>query len=174
MTAPLPLTFGLKTSPVHTTYAAIRRAWLQADEVPQIQDAWLWDHMLPLSGPADGNTFEGWTLLAALAAQTQRLRLGVLVTNNLIRQPAVLGKMATTVDVISGGRLVLGVGVGGTVPAGGEISGHPGQAEYAAYGLRVVPPAEGIGRLDESLTILRRMFTAEAVDFAGEYYELAG
>jgi alkanesulfonate monooxygenase SsuD/methylene tetrahydromethanopterin reductase-like flavin-dependent oxidoreductase (luciferase family) len=177
MSAARPVTFGLKTSPVHTTYAAIQRAWLQADDVTAIEDAWLWDHMLPLTGPKDGNIFEGWTLLAALAAQTQRLRLGLLVTSNRIRQPAVLGKMATTVDIISGGRLVLGIGVGGTNrPSGsnGVPGDDPGIAEYAAYGLTLVPPAEGIARLAESLIILRRMFTEEVFDFHGQYYELAG
>src|SRR5277367_249692 len=88
-----PLTFGLKTSPMHTTYQAILRTWQQADEVPEIEHAWLWDHMLPLSGPKDGPVYEGWTLLTALATQTRRLRLGLLVTNNQIRQPAVLGKI---------------------------------------------------------------------------------
>jgi alkanesulfonate monooxygenase SsuD/methylene tetrahydromethanopterin reductase-like flavin-dependent oxidoreductase (luciferase family) len=177
MPAAQPVTFGLKTSPVHTTYAEIQQAWLQADEVPEIEDAWLWDHMLPLTGPKDGNIFEGWTLLAALAAQTQRLRLGHLVTSNRIRQPAVLGKMATTVDVISGGRLVLGIGVGGThQPAGshGIPGDNPGLAEYAAYGLTLVSPGEGVARLAESLMILRRMFTEEVFDFHGQYYELAG
>jgi alkanesulfonate monooxygenase SsuD/methylene tetrahydromethanopterin reductase-like flavin-dependent oxidoreductase (luciferase family) len=177
MTDTRPVTFGLKTSPVHTTYAAIQRAWLQADEVPEIEDAWLWDHLLPLTGPRDGNIFEGWTLLAALAAQTRRLRLGHLVTSNRIRQPAVLGKMATTVDVISGGRLVLGIGVGGThEPAGshGIPGDNPGIAEYAAYGLTLVSPGEGVGRLAESLTILKRMFTQEVFDFNGRYYALTG
>jgi alkanesulfonate monooxygenase SsuD/methylene tetrahydromethanopterin reductase-like flavin-dependent oxidoreductase (luciferase family) len=177
MTDARPVSFGLKTSPVHTTYEWIQRTWQQADEVPEIQDAWLWDHMLPLTGPKDGNTFEGWTLLAALAAQTQRLRLGLLVTSNRIRQPAVLGKMATTVDVISAGRLVLGIGVGGThQPAGtnGIPGDNPGIAEYAAYGLTLVSPAEGIGRLAESLQILRRMFTDEVFDFQGRYYTLTG
>jgi alkanesulfonate monooxygenase SsuD/methylene tetrahydromethanopterin reductase-like flavin-dependent oxidoreductase (luciferase family) len=177
MTHTQPVTFGLKTSPVHTTYAAIQRAWLQADEVPEIEDAWLWDHLLPLTGPRDGNIFEGWTLLAALAAQTSRLRLGHLVTSNRIRQPAVLGKMATTVDVISGGRLVLGIGVGGThQPAGsyGIPGDNPGIAEYAAYGVRLVLPGEGVARLAESLTVLKRMFTEDVFDFDGRYYKLTG
>jgi alkanesulfonate monooxygenase SsuD/methylene tetrahydromethanopterin reductase-like flavin-dependent oxidoreductase (luciferase family) len=85
MTESRPVTFGIKTTPMHTTYERIRRTWLQADEVPELEHAWLWDHMLPLAGPRNGNLFEGWTLLAA---QTARLRLGLLVTNNLIRQPA--------------------------------------------------------------------------------------
>jgi alkanesulfonate monooxygenase SsuD/methylene tetrahydromethanopterin reductase-like flavin-dependent oxidoreductase (luciferase family) len=172
-----PITFGLKTSPVHTTYEQIQRSWLQADEVPEIAHAWLWDHMLPLTGPKDGNIFEGWTLLAALAAQTTRLQLGLMVTSNRIRPPAVLGKMATTVDVISGGRLVLGIGVGGThqPPGSGGIPGdNPAIAEYAAYGIPLVSPAEGIASLDESLRILRRMFTDDVFDFRGRYHTLTG
>ena len=170
MTDSRPVTFGLKTTPMHTTYEQVQRAWRQADEVPEIEHAWLWDHMLPLNGPRDGNIFEGWTLLSALAAQTRRVRLGLLVTNNRIRQPAVLGKMATTLDVISGGRLVLGLGVGGTQPAG-QTDSPP---EYAAYGLTLVPPGEGIGRLAEAITIIRRMFTEDEFDFAGKYYTLSG
>jgi alkanesulfonate monooxygenase SsuD/methylene tetrahydromethanopterin reductase-like flavin-dependent oxidoreductase (luciferase family) len=172
----MELTFGLKTSPMHTSYAAILRAWQQADEVPEIEHAWLWDHMLPLSGPKDGPIYEGWTLLSALAALTRRLRLGLLVTNNQIRQPAVLGKIASTVDVISGGRLVLGLGAGGTLPAGAAMTPdqHPGMAEYLAYGLPVTTPSEGLGRLAESITIVRRMFTEDVFDFAGRYYSLTG
>jgi alkanesulfonate monooxygenase SsuD/methylene tetrahydromethanopterin reductase-like flavin-dependent oxidoreductase (luciferase family) len=176
-----PLTFGLKTTPIHTTYDRILRAWQQADEVPEIEHAWLWDHMLPLTGPRNGACFEGWTLLAALAAQTARLRLGLMVTNSQIRPPAVLGKMAATLDVISGGRLVLGVGVGGTrsqlepaaVPAAGPAQ-HNGLAEYAGYGLRLVSAGEGIGRLAETITIVRKMFTEDEFDFDGRYNTLRG
>ncbi len=170
------VTFGIKTSPMHTSYQAILRTWQQADEVSEIQHAWLWDHMLPLTGPKDGPIFEGWTLLTALAAQTRRLRLGLLVTNNQIRQPAVLGKIASTLDVISGGRLVLGLGVGGTLPAGTPRTPdqHPGLAEYLAFGLPVTTPAEGIGRLSETITIVKRMFTEDEFDFDGRYYTLTG
>jgi alkanesulfonate monooxygenase SsuD/methylene tetrahydromethanopterin reductase-like flavin-dependent oxidoreductase (luciferase family) len=177
MTDSRPVTFGLKTTPMHTTYEQIQRAWRQADEVPEIDHAWLWDHLLPLTGPKDGNIFEGWTLLSALAAQTRRLRLGLLVTNNRIRQPAVLGKMATTLDVVSGGRLVLGIGVGGTSRTAPPVVGprqNNGPDEYAAYGLTLVPPGEGIGRLAEAITIIRRMFTEDEFDFAGTYYTLSG
>jgi alkanesulfonate monooxygenase SsuD/methylene tetrahydromethanopterin reductase-like flavin-dependent oxidoreductase (luciferase family) len=170
------VSFGLKTSPMHTTYAQVLRTWQQADEVPEIEHAWLWDHMLPLSGPKDGPIFEGWTLLTALAVQTQRLRFGLLVTNNQIRQPAVLGKIATTLDVICGGRLILGIGAGGTLPAGTPRTAdqHPGLTEYLAYGLPVTTPAEGLAKLAETIVIVRRMFTEDIFDFEGRHNCLTG
>ncbi|GAA5158901.1 MULTISPECIES: LLM class flavin-dependent oxidoreductase [Amycolatopsis] len=169
--------FGIKTSPMHVGYEEIRRVWQEADGLREIDDAWLWDHFLPLAGPPDGQVLEGWTLLSALAAQTERLRLGLLVTSARVRAPAVLGKIATTVDVISGGRLVMGLGVGGThQPAGaGGISGqNPAIAEYAAYGLSLVPPGEGIARLAETIEIIRRMWTEDVFDFSGQYYKVQG
>jgi alkanesulfonate monooxygenase SsuD/methylene tetrahydromethanopterin reductase-like flavin-dependent oxidoreductase (luciferase family) len=174
MTSP---TFGIKTTPVHTSYDEIVRVWREADAIPVISDAWLWDHMLPLFGPPSGPIYEGWTLLAALAAQTERLRMGLLVTSNRIRPPAVLAKIAATTDVISGGRLIMGIGVGGThqPPGAAGFAGvNPAIAEYAAYGLTLVPPAEGVARLDEACTIMRRMWTEEVFDFDGRYYTLAG
>src|SRR5262249_36540791 len=88
-----PAAFGIKTTPQHVPSEAIARVWQEADEPPEIADAWLWDHLMPLAGPVDGPVLEGWTLLAALAARTRRLRLGLLVTSNRIRPPAVLGKI---------------------------------------------------------------------------------
>jgi alkanesulfonate monooxygenase SsuD/methylene tetrahydromethanopterin reductase-like flavin-dependent oxidoreductase (luciferase family) len=171
------VTFGLKTTPMRVTYEDILRVWQEADELPEIADAWLWDHFMPIAGPKDGQILEGWTLLSALAASTRRLRLGLLVTSNRIRPPAVLGKIATTVDVISGGRLIMGLGVGGTVqpPDTGGIAGeNPAAAEYAAYGLKLVPPSEGIARLAETIAILRGMWTRDVFDFHGRYYTLTG
>jgi alkanesulfonate monooxygenase SsuD/methylene tetrahydromethanopterin reductase-like flavin-dependent oxidoreductase (luciferase family) len=171
------VTFGIKTTPMRVPYEEILRVWEEADELPEIRDAWLWDHMMPVAGPPDGDILEGWTLLGALAARTRRLRLGLLVTSNRIRPPAVLGKMATTVDVVSGGRLVMGLGVGGTVQprdTGGISGENPAVAEYAAYGLTLVPPAEGIARLRETIAILKNMWTRDVFDFDGEYYTLTG
>jgi alkanesulfonate monooxygenase SsuD/methylene tetrahydromethanopterin reductase-like flavin-dependent oxidoreductase (luciferase family) len=171
------VTFGIKTTPMRVAYAEILRVWQEADALPEIADAWLWDHLIPIAGPRNGQILEGWTLLSALAARTTRLRLGLLVTSNRVREPAVLGKIATTVDVISQGRLVMGLGVGGTHQprdAGGVAGENPAAAEYDAYGLSLVPPAEGIARLAETVTILKRMWTEDAFDFHGRYYRLTG
>jgi alkanesulfonate monooxygenase SsuD/methylene tetrahydromethanopterin reductase-like flavin-dependent oxidoreductase (luciferase family) len=164
------LSFGLKTVPAHTTYQDILRVWQEADTVPSIEHAWLWDHMLPLFGDPSGPILEGWTLLAALAARTERLRLGLMVTSNRTRPPAVLAKIAATVDVISGGRLVMGIGVGGTHQPGDTLTPR----EYDAYGLTIVPPAEGIERLAEACTIFRRMWSEDLFDFEGRHYRLKG
>ncbi|MGW4249688.1 LLM class flavin-dependent oxidoreductase [Nocardia sp. NPDC004722] len=167
--------FGVKTTPQRVAYRDILRVWEEADELTEIADAWLWDHLLPLGGPADGPIFEGWTLLAALAARTRRLRLGLLVTSNRIREPAVLGKIASTVDAVSGGRLIMGLGVGGTRQPGdsGGIAGpNPAEAEYAGYGLSLVSPGEGLARLSETIEILESMWSEPEFDFEGRFYTL--
>jgi alkanesulfonate monooxygenase SsuD/methylene tetrahydromethanopterin reductase-like flavin-dependent oxidoreductase (luciferase family) len=105
-------TFGIATAPQQVSYHEILRVWKQAEAIPEIEHAWLFDHLLPIGGDPNGPIFEGWTLLSALAAQTQRLRLGLLVTSNRFRPPAMLAKIAATVDIVSGGRLDFGIGVG--------------------------------------------------------------
>jgi F420-dependent oxidoreductase-like protein len=160
---PPRVTFGIKTAPQHEArYADIARVWRQADEIPEFEHAWLWDHMMTLGGDPSGPCLENWTLMGALAAQTRRLRIGHLVTSNLYRSPPVLAKMATTVDIISGGRLVLGIGAGWSSP------------EQDAYGAPRLSAAERIGRLDEACQIIRRAWTEEVFDFDGRYYELKG
>jgi len=174
MTDDSPVTFGIKTSQAGLGYAEILRTWREADALPAFTDAWLWDHLVPLRGPVTGAALESWTLLAALAAQTSRLRLGVIVTSNRIRPPAVLAKMAATVDIIAAGRLVLGIGAGGSALA------DPGYAqlvhrEYGAYGIDVVPPAEAVAALDEACTVIRRLWAEDQpFDFDGRCYRLAG
>ena len=178
MTRPAALSFGIKTTPADVTYEEIRRVWLEADEISEIEHAWLYDHLLPRVAPnvpaqhrsddPAGTVHEGWTLLTALAAQTQRLRFGLLVTNNRIRFPAVLAKMAATVDVISGGRLDFGIGVGG-LPDTALVA-----PEFEAYGIPIVPWPEAVTRLVEACTLIRRMWTEEVFDFDGRYYQLTG
>jgi alkanesulfonate monooxygenase SsuD/methylene tetrahydromethanopterin reductase-like flavin-dependent oxidoreductase (luciferase family) len=168
------ITFGIKTSQANTTYEAVRRTWLEADDVPEFQHAWLWDHMVPLRGDVRGPALEAWTLLAALAAQTRRLRLGVIVTNNRLRPPAVLAKMAATVDRISNGRLVVGIGAGGSWVPDPDARALV-ERELGGYGIEVVSTGEAIDALDEACTIVRRMWTeTEPFDFAGGYYTLRG
>ena len=116
------LSFGIKTSQMGLSYPDILAVWQDADQRPLFEHAWLWDHMVPLRGDARGAALEAWTLLGALAAQTQRLRLGVMVTSNRLRNPALLAKMAATVDVISGGRLDFGIGAGGSQLPGRRTS----------------------------------------------------
>lgn len=167
-------TFGVKTSQMGVSYEQILRTWREADELEALEHAWLWDHMVPLRGDVRAAALEAWTLLAALAAQTTRLRLGVIVTSNRLRPPAVLAKMAATVDQISGGRLVFGIGAGGSRvadPAGLEIV----HREFDAYGIDVVPPADAVAALGEACTIVRRMWSEdEPFDFDGRYYRLKG
>ena len=166
------LSFGIKTSQMGIGYPEIVRIWREADEVPVFGHAWLWDHLVPLRGDVRAAALEAWTLLAALAAQTSRLRLGVLVTSNRLRSPTLLAKMGATVDVISGGRLILGIGAGGS---GVVIEHNPAAHEFAAYGVPLVPPGQAVRDLAESLEIIRRMWASDQpFDFAGPAIELTG
>ncbi len=169
------LSFGIKTSQSGITYDDILRIWREADTIDVFEHAWLWDHMIPLRGPVTRAALEAWTLLAALAAQTQRLRLGVIVTSNRLRPPTVLAKMAATVDIVSAGRLEFGIGAGGS-----EVRGNPAglemvHREFDAYGIPVVPPGEAVRALAEACTIIRRMWTEDKpFDFDGRCYTLKG
>ena len=174
MTSAHRVTFGVKTSQANTTYEDVLRTWREADGIPVFEHAWLWDHLVPLRGDVTGPALEAWTLLAALAAQTERLKLGVIVTSNRLRAPALLAKMAATVDRISNGRLVFGIGAGGSAvkdPAGLALV----RRELDANGFPVVPTGEAIDALDEACTIVERLWTeTEPFDFDGRHYQLTG
>ena len=161
--------FGIATAPMQVGYEDILRVWREADAIPEIEHAWLFDHLMPIAGDRNGPIFEGWTLLSALAAQTERLRLGLLVTSNRFRPPAMLAKIATTVDIVSGGRLVFGIGAG-------SRPSHPlARREYAAHGLPYDDFAHSVGSLAEACTVIRRLWTEdEPFDFDGSYVHLAG
>lgn len=165
MTVP---SFGIKTTPAHVGYDELRRVWLDADEIPEIEHAWLYDHLLPRVGDPSGPAFEGWTLLTALAAQTRRLRFGLLVTNNRIRRPAVLAKVAATLDVISDGRLDFGIGIGG-LPDAGAVA-----PEFDAYGIPHQSWRDAVAAFEESITLIRRLWTEDVVDVDGRFHRLRG
>jgi alkanesulfonate monooxygenase SsuD/methylene tetrahydromethanopterin reductase-like flavin-dependent oxidoreductase (luciferase family) len=154
---------------MNVDYHDILRVWREADTIPEIEHAWLFDHLMPIGGDPDGPIYEGWTLLSALAAQTQRLRLGLLVTSNRFRPPAMLAKIATTVDIVSGGRLDFGIGAG-------SRPSHPlARREYAAHGLPYDDFADSVASLAEACTVIRRLWTSvEPFDFDGSYVHLTG
>ncbi len=161
--------FGIATAPMQVEYQDILRVWREADSIPEIEHAWLFDHLLPIAGDRNGPIFEGWTLLSALAAQTQRLRLGLLVTSNRFRPPAMLAKIATTVDIVSGGRLEFGIG------AGSRPSLPMARREYDAHGLPYDDFGDSVASLAEACTVIRRLWTeAEPFDFEGDYIQLTG
>ena len=161
--------FGIATAPMQVGYVDILRVWREADEIPEIEHAWLFDHLMPIGGDPTGPIYEGWTLLSALAGQTQRLRLGLLVTSNRFRPPAMLAKIATTVDIVSGGRLDFGIG------AGSRPSHPAARREYEANGLPYHDFGHSVRSLAEACTVLRRLWTeAEPFDFEGDYVQLTG
>jgi alkanesulfonate monooxygenase SsuD/methylene tetrahydromethanopterin reductase-like flavin-dependent oxidoreductase (luciferase family) len=161
--------FGIMTAPMQVDYHDVLHVWREADAIPEIEHAWLFDHLLPIGGDPGGPIYEGWTLLSALAAQTERLRVGLLVTSNRFRPPAMLAKIAATVDIVSEGRLDFGIGAGSrpSVPIAGR--------EYAAHGLPFHDAAHANGSLAEACTVIRRLWTeTEPFDFDGTYVQLAG
>jgi alkanesulfonate monooxygenase SsuD/methylene tetrahydromethanopterin reductase-like flavin-dependent oxidoreductase (luciferase family) len=170
MSRPFPnrrVSFGIATAPQQVSYHDVLRVWREADTTPEIEHAWLFDHLLPIGGDPNGPIFEGWTLLSALAAQTERLRLGLLVTSNRFRPPAMLAKIAATVDVVSDGRLDFGIGVGSRP--------YPPEArrEYPAYGLPYLDFADAVTSLGEACTIIRRLWTEQQpFDFDGTHHQL--
>jgi probable F420-dependent oxidoreductase len=124
---------------------------------------WLADHYMPDTGdttPARGDTYECWALLPALAAVTERVRIGTLVSPTSVHHPALLAKRAVTIDRLSGGRMVLGLG------AGWQIN------EHHAYGIALEPPGKRVSRFEEAIGIVRSMLTEDSTTFHGEFYDI--
>ena len=151
-----PLRFGLKLSGQDTTIEALRAVWRIADE-GGFDHVWDFDHLASIGdGGPDRPIYEGWTLQAAIAQATTRVRIGCLVTGNTYRNPALLAKEAVTVDHLSGGRLEFGIGA-----AWAEI-------EHEMYGIEGLD--HRVGRLSEALRIIKSLFTEERTNFDGRYY----
>jgi alkanesulfonate monooxygenase SsuD/methylene tetrahydromethanopterin reductase-like flavin-dependent oxidoreductase (luciferase family) len=153
------LTFGVKASQQHSSIDVLRQVWAVADDAG-FDGCWAFDHFVPMGRVRDGDIFEAWTILAAMAQATRQVRIGTLVTSNLYRHPGILAKMAVTVDHLSGGRLAMGIGAGGDDHADTML------------GLPVYPARERVERLGETCEVLKLLWTQEAVTFTGTYYRL--
>jgi F420-dependent oxidoreductase-like protein len=160
------LRFGFKTPQQHTSYEDLLAIWQEAESIPVFEHGWLFDHLNPVDTPAAagpeivGPCFEPWTMLTALAAQTSRLRLGLMTGCNTYRDPAMHAQIAATLDVISGGRLDYGMGAGWT------------EYEHESRNIPLPPAGERIRRMEEGIVIARRLWTEESVTHDGRYYQL--
>ena len=151
--------FGVQTAPQHVTFEALRATWQLIDGAGY-DTAWLFDHFYPILSNPTGPCYEGWTMLTALACETSLTQIGILVTGNTYRHPAVLAKMGATVDHTSGGRLIMGIGAGWF------------EMEHTAYGIHFGTTAERIHRVDEACEVIKRLWTQKQATFDGKYYQL--
>jgi F420-dependent oxidoreductase-like protein len=154
--------FAVKTAPMHTTWGEMLPVWQEADGIELFESAWTFDHFEPIRGDLTGPCLEGWTMLAAMAQATTRIRVGCLVTGNLYRHPAVLANMAATVDIISDGRLELGLGAGWN------------EHECDAYGMELLPLKRRFDQFDEACEVIVRLLSDEVTTFEGTHYRLDG
>ena len=153
--------YAIKTPPQHGSWDEFLDTWRAVDEIELFDSAWNFDHFYPLTEPLDGTCLEGWTMLAALAQATTRVKIGSMVNGMHYRHPAVTANMAATVDHISGGRLQLGLGAGWMEP------------ESNAYGIPLGSLKERSDRFEEGVEVVVSLLENEHTTFSGQYYELA-
>ena len=151
---------AFKTAPQDTNWDDMLEVWRAADDIELFESGWLFDHFYPIFSDSTGPCLEGWVTLTALAQATKRLRLGTLVTGIHYRHPAVLANMAATLDIVSGGRLELGIGAGWN------------EEESGAYGISVGTPKERSDRFEEACEVIIGLLSDDTTSFRGTYYEL--
>jgi F420-dependent oxidoreductase-like protein len=152
--------FAFKTAPQNTTWDDMLAVWREADGIELFESGWTFDHFYPIFSDSTGPCLEGWMTLAALAQATTRLRVGTLVTGIHYRHPAVLANMAATLDIVSGGRLELGLGAGWN------------EEESGAYGIELGTPSERSDRFEEGCEVITRLLSQETTTFDGTHYQL--
>ena len=134
--------------------------WKAADEIDVFESGWTFDHFYPIFSDPTGPCLEGWVTLTALAQATERLRVGVLVTGIHYRHPAVLANMAAALDIVSNGRLELGIGAGWN------------EEESGAYGIELGTVRERLDRFEEACQVLKGLLSQESTTFDGTFYQL--
>ena len=152
--------FGMKTAPMNSTWANMLATWKEADGIELYETAWNFDHFEPIFSDRTGPCLEGWSMLAAMAVATSRIRIGCQVTGMPYRHPAVLANMAATVDVISDGRLIVGLGAGWN------------QDECTALGITLPPLKERFDQFDEGCEVIIRLLRDEVANFDGAHFQL--
>jgi len=153
--------YAIKTSPQLTTWKDMLAVWQEADKMDVFHSAWNFDHFYPINVPeTSGPCMEAWKTLTALAPATTRIRLGCMVTGIVYRHPALLAGMISSVDIISNGRLELGIGAGWN------------EQECDAYGIELGTLTERFDRFDEACEVLHSMLTNEVTNFPVKYFNL--
>jgi F420-dependent oxidoreductase-like protein len=152
--------FGLSTAPQNCTWDQVLALWKAADDLEVFESAWTFDHFYPIFSDSTGPCLEGWITLTALLQATRRLRGGCMVTGVVYRPPTVLANMAASLDIISGGRLELGVGAGWN------------EEECDAYGIELGSLTERFDRFEESLEVLHGLLTQTTTTFHGEHFDV--
>lgn len=147
--------FGIQT-PATRGWREMLELWRRVEALG-FDSCWLPDHFVPPFRP-EGSLLEAWTLLAALGAATERVRLGILVSSNTFRHPPLLAKQAATVDHVSGGRLEVGLGAGWFVP------------EHEMFGIPFPPTRELVDRFREAVEVVDLLLRQDTTTYAGEYY----
>lgn len=151
--------FGLDVSQHQLTWDELVSRARFAEELG-FDGVWVFDHYKPLYGDPGGPCMEGWTVLAALAAATQNIRIGPLVTGVTYRHPSILATQAATVDHISNGRLELAIGAAWFEP------------EHRELGIDFPPAGERVSRLEEAIEVIRRLLTEDGTSFEGRHFRL--
>lgn len=152
--------YAIKTPPQNAEWDDILAIWKEADGIDVFGSAWVFDHFYALAGDDAGPCLEAWVTLTALTTATSRLRIGCMVHGMHFRHPAVTANMAATLDIVSDGRLNLGLGAGWYEP------------EAEAYGIPLGSLAERLDRFAEGLEVVARLLSQETTSFSGQYYEL--
>ena len=152
--------FGIKTAPQHTSWGDMLDVWRTADEVELFETAWNFDHFYPLQGDKNGPCLEAWVTLSALAQATSRIRIGCMVNGVPYRHPALVANMAASLDIVSGGRLELGLGAGWN------------EQETKAYGIDLLPMGQRMDRFEEAVEVIDSLLAHEITTFQGKYFQL--